>query len=114
LEPHEATDTHEWNATPTEQLFGDLAALREELLARTGALRETVAGFVDERPLATVAIAFAVGWLLSGALVSRTTGRFLKLGTRLFLGSLVKQAIAAGGLGALAAMVPERRKPATP
>jgi ElaB/YqjD/DUF883 family membrane-anchored ribosome-binding protein len=92
----------------SEQLMGNFTELREMVAERTEELRETVTNFVQERPLASVGIAFGVGYLLSGALYSRTTGRLLGLGSRFLIGALLKQAIAGGGLGALAAMVPER------
>src|SRR5262249_32112731 len=44
---------------------------------------EPLAGFIQERPLAAVGIAFGVGYLLAGGLFSRTTGRLLGLGWRL-------------------------------
>jgi hypothetical protein len=91
-----------------EQLLGDLDHLREAITQRTGEIRDGVNAFVKERPITAVAIGFGVGWLLSGALYSRTTGRLLGLGTRFVLGALVKQAVAGGGLGALATLVPER------
>jgi hypothetical protein len=92
----------------SEQLRGNLGELREMVAERTEQIRETVTGFVQERPIAAVGIAFGVGWILSGALVSKTTGRLLGLGTRFLLGAVVKQAIAGGGLGALATMIPQR------
>jgi hypothetical protein len=90
-----------------EQLLGDLGELRDRVAERTEQLRESVTSFVQERPITSVGIAFGVGYLLSGALVSRTTGRLLGLGTRILFGALLKQVIAGGGLGALWAMVPE-------
>lgn len=44
---------------------------------------EPLAGFIQERPLAAVGIAFGVGYLLAGGLFSRTTGKLLGLGWRL-------------------------------
>ncbi len=44
---------------------------------------EPLAGFIQERPLAAVGVAFGVGYLLAGGLFSRTTGRLLGLGWRL-------------------------------
>ena len=44
---------------------------------------EPVAGFIQERPLAAIGIAFGVGYMLAGGLFSRTTGRLLGLGWRL-------------------------------
>jgi hypothetical protein len=92
----------------SDQVMGNLGELRDLIAERTEHVRDAVTSFVQERPLASVAIGFGVGWILSGAMVSRTTGRVLGLGTRFLIGALVKQVIAGGGLGALAAMVPER------
>jgi hypothetical protein len=92
----------------SDQLMGNLGELRDVIAERTEHIREAVTSFVQERPITSVAIGFGVGYVLSGALVSRTTGRIFGLGTRFLIGALVKQVIAGGGLGALAAMVPER------
>jgi hypothetical protein len=92
----------------SEQLLNNLDNLRDAVLKRTGEIQETVGGFVRERPLTSLAIGFGVGYLLSGALYSRTTGRLLGLGSRFLLGALAKQMLAGGGLGALASLIPER------
>ena len=85
-----------------EQLMGDLEMLREAVTQRGEAIRSTVTGFVNEHPLAAGGAAFGIGYLLSGALYSRTTGRLLGVGARFLLGALAKQVLAGGGLGALA------------
>jgi len=65
----------------------------EELTEQVSQVRETIAAFVDEHPLAAVGLAFGAGYVVAGGLVSRTTGRLFKLGTRLALGAVVRQAL---------------------
>jgi hypothetical protein len=79
--------------------------VRRELSERTQELRDTIASFVDERPLQAVGIAFAAGYLLSGALFSRTTARIAGLGGRVMVGGLVRQLIAGIGPGMLLAAI---------
>jgi len=95
-------------AHASDQLAGDFAELREAIMQRTDELRQTVGNFVHERPIASVGIAFGLGYVLSGAIYSRTTARLVGLGTRFLIGALVKQVVAGGGLGALAAMASEQ------
>jgi ElaB/YqjD/DUF883 family membrane-anchored ribosome-binding protein len=54
---------------------------------------EPIAAFVQERPLAAVAAAFGVGYLLGGGLFTRTTGRLIGLGWRLGGMALAKQVL---------------------
>ncbi len=75
--------------------------LRDELSQRTQEIRDTVYGYVDEHPLAAVGIAFGVGYLLSGALFSRTTFKAASLGGRFVLGSVLKNLVAGVGPGML-------------
>ena len=51
----------------------------------------------------SVGIAFGVGYLLSGALFSRTTLKAATIGGRFALGGLVKQLVAGIGPGLMAA-----------
>jgi len=44
---------------------------------------EPLAGFIQERPIVAVGIAFGVGYLLAGGLFSRASGRLLGIGWRL-------------------------------
>jgi ElaB/YqjD/DUF883 family membrane-anchored ribosome-binding protein len=75
--------------------------LRDELTQRTQEIRDTVYGYVDEHPLAAVGIAFGVGYLLSGALFSRTTFKVASLGGRFVLGGVLKNLVAGIGPGML-------------
>jgi hypothetical protein len=88
-----------------EQLLGDLDMLRDAVAQRAEEVRDQVTGFVNEHPYAAMGAAFGIGYLLSGALVSRTTGRLLGFGTRFLVGTLVKQMIAGGALDAVASSV---------
>jgi hypothetical protein len=76
---------------------------REQLGDRVQEIRETVTNFVDAKPLAAVGIAFGVGYLLSGALFSRTTFKAASIGGRFALGGLLKQLVAGIGPGMIAA-----------
>lgn len=89
----------------TDRLREDFDLLREAVAQRTEDVRQSFTTFVDEHPLAAVGVAFGAGYLLSGALYSRTTGRLLGFGARMLLGAAVRSAIAMGGLGALASIV---------
>lgn len=82
--------------------------VREELGDRVQEIRETVGNYVDAHPLAAVGIAFGVGYLLSGALFSRTTFKAASLGGRFALGGLFKQLVAGIGPGILAAAMSGR------
>jgi hypothetical protein len=82
--------------------------LRAELGDRVQEIRETVTNYVDAHPLASVGIAFGVGYLVSGALFSRTTFKVARLGGRFALGGFLKQLVAGIGPGILAAALGER------
>lgn len=77
--------------------------VREELGERVQEIRETVTNYVDANPLAAVGIAFGVGYLLSGALFSRTTFKAASIGGRFALGGLLRQLVAGIGPGMIAA-----------
>ena len=77
--------------------------VREELGERVQEIRETVTNYVDAHPIAAVGMAFGVGYLLSGALFSRTTFKAASLGGRFALGGFLKQLVAGVGPGILAA-----------
>lgn len=92
-----------------EQLRGDFEMLRQVVTEKTDQIRNTVGTFVDEHPIAAVGAAFGIGYLLSGALYSKTTGRLLGFGTRFLVGALLKQAVAGGGLGLLTSLVGDQQ-----
>jgi len=88
-----------------------LDEVREELGARVQEIRETITNYVDAHPLAAVGIAFGAGYLLSGALFSRTTFRAATIGGRLAFGGLLKQVLAGIVPGLLAgALSPSRSR----
>ncbi len=83
----------------TKRVGDNLKEIREELGERARQVRDAVGEYVDANPLASVGIAFGVGYLLSGALFSRTTFRAAHLGARFALGGLVRQIVAGIGPG---------------
>lgn len=68
-----------------ERFRGDLRMLRDVADQRTQDLLAGVRGFVEERPLTSLAAAFGIGFALSGGLVSKPTMRVIGLATRLYL-----------------------------
>lgn len=92
-----------------KQRVGDnFEEIRAQLSERTQELRETISNYVDAKPLAAVGIAFGVGYLLSGALFSRTTFKAAAFGGRFALGGVLKQLIAGVGPGLIAAVMSGR------
>ena len=75
--------------------------VREELGERVQEIRDTVSNYVEAHPLHAVGIAFGVGYLLSGALFSRTTFKAASIGGRFALGGFLKQLVAGIGPGIL-------------
>ena len=87
-----------------KQRVGDnFDEVREELGDRVQEIRDTVTTYVDAHPIASVGIAFGVGYLLSGALFSRTTLKAATIGGRFALGGFLRQLVAGVGPGILAA-----------
>jgi hypothetical protein len=60
-----------------------LGELGRALSDRRQGVVEPVADFIQERPLAAAAAAFAVGYVLAGGVFSRLTGHAIGLGWRL-------------------------------
>ena len=92
----------------SQQVAENFDELRAELGDRVQEIRETVTSYVDAHPMASVGIAFGVGYLISGALFSRTTFKVAKLGGRFALGGFLKQLVAGIGPGILLAALGER------
>jgi len=82
-----------------EQLFDEIQAVREQVGERAAEIRRTVMTLADEHPLLTVGAAFGVGYLLSGAIYSRTTARLIGVGARLLFGAVLKDALASTVMG---------------
>ena len=77
--------------------------VREELGERVHEIRETIFNYVDAHPVASIGMAFGVGYLLSGALFSRATFKAASIGGRFALGGFLKQLVAGIGPGLIAA-----------
>ena len=92
----------------TANVVENFDELRAALGDRVQEIRDTVENYVDAHPLPSIGIAFGVGYLLSGALFSRTTFRVAKLGGRFALGGFLKQLIAGIGPGLISAALGER------
>jgi hypothetical protein len=58
-------------------LFTAFTRSKEDLSGRLG-------GFLHERPIASVAIAFGIGYVLAGGVFSRATSRLLAIGARIY------------------------------
>jgi hypothetical protein len=86
----------------SERVAEDVSELAHAARERSADVVRSVGAFIDEHPLASVGIAFGVGYVLSGALFSRATMRVLGLGGRVAIGGLLKTMMAGGGLGFLA------------
>jgi hypothetical protein len=80
----------------------DLGLLADTIGHQASEVRRVIQEFVDERPLTAVGLAFGLGYLLSGALVSRTTVRLLAFGGRWVVGRLLRDTVASAGLGLIA------------
>jgi hypothetical protein len=87
--------------------------LRQELGERVQEIRETVSNYVDAHPIASIGIAFGVGYLLSGALFSRTTFKAASIGGRFALGGFLKQLVVGLGPGILAGAMSSARSGAS-
>jgi hypothetical protein len=82
--------------------------LRDAVTERAQQIRDTVTGYVEEKPLAAVGIAFGIGYLLSGALFSRTTFRAAHIGARVAFGAALKQLLLGVGPGLLFGALSQR------
>jgi hypothetical protein len=89
-----------------ERVRDDLERLREAAERRRAQLLGELQRLVAEHPLGAVAAAFGVGYLLSGALLSRTTARVLGIGARIYLGQMVRGGLGEQLLGAFAGEAP--------
>jgi DUF883 C-terminal glycine zipper region len=77
------------------QLIGD--ALRREV----GEIRRAAGDYVEQHPYQAAGAAFALGFLLSGGLISRTTWRSLRFASRFFAIRLLRELVSAAGVGVI-------------
>lgn len=89
-----STGTNPSIGEATAHMRDDVQQLREAAERRGDEVIEQVRSLVDEHPLAAVGAAFGLGYLLSGALVSRTTLRFAVLGARWYAGRMMRDLVA--------------------
>lgn len=82
-DPADSADDNPGVARAARKVGESLGELGRALSDTREGVVEPLAGFIQERPLAAVGIAFGVGYLLAGGLFSRTTGRLLGIGWRL-------------------------------
>ena len=68
----------------SRRLRGDLGDLYAAMSRSQEDLAGRVGGFVRERPYASIAIAFGIGYVLGGGLLSRTSSRLFSIGARLY------------------------------
>src|SRR5687767_11349796 len=67
----------------SRRLRGDLGDLFTAFTRSRDDLSDRIGGFVRERPIASVAIAFGIGYVLAGGVFSRATSRLLAIGMRM-------------------------------
>jgi hypothetical protein len=84
--------------------------MRARLDARSRELRASIQRFVDDNPIGAVGIAFGVGYLLSGALFSRTTFKAASIGGRFILGGFLRELAAGVAPDLLGAFFGEREE----
>jgi hypothetical protein len=78
-----------------EKVKSDLHELRGVAEKRKDELFGELRALVGRHPFASVGAAFGAGYVLSGALLSRTTARAVRLGLRIYLGRLIKSTLGA-------------------
>jgi hypothetical protein len=83
----------------TARISENFQEIRQGIQEKAQEYRASLNAFVDENPLGAVAIAFGLGYLVSGALVSRLTARLVGMGGRIVIGNLLRQAVAGIGPG---------------
>jgi ElaB/YqjD/DUF883 family membrane-anchored ribosome-binding protein len=71
-----------------------LGALADRLAQQTEELRAAIGAYVAENPFTAMAVAFGAGYVLSGALFSRTTARMVGFGGRVIFGNLLRSMVA--------------------
>ena len=79
----------------------DLAELREAADRRRAELLEQARQLMDQHPFLAVGAACGIGYVLSGALFSRLTGRLVLTGARMYLGRMLKDTLGAELFGVM-------------
>ncbi len=80
----------------TSRMRDDFESLREAAMRRREELVGKLRRFIDDHPFAAVGIAFGVGYVLSGALLSRTTAKLLGVGVKAYLGPMLSSMVKGG------------------
>ncbi len=101
----DTSDTRDGLRDQGKKIEQDLSQFGRTVEKRGSELLDNAFSFVREHPYAAVGGAFVAGWILSGALFSRSTAKLFGFGARFIGGALVKQALAGGALGMLAPLV---------
>jgi hypothetical protein len=91
-----------------ERVGDNFEQLKQQFNERRQQFQSALHDFVDENPLRAVAIAFGAGYLLSGALFSRTTFRVAGMGGRMLVGGLIKNLLIGVGPLLMSAMTGQR------
>jgi hypothetical protein len=78
-----------------ERVKRDLGALRGAAERERAQILGEVQRLVDQHPFAAVGVAFAAGYVVSGALLSRATARLVRVGVRMYLGRLLRDTFGA-------------------
>jgi hypothetical protein len=76
-----------------EKVKSDIEELRSAAERSRDALLEDLRKMVDQHPFAAIGVAFAAGYAISGALLSRTTLRAARAGARWYLARMLKERV---------------------
>jgi hypothetical protein len=98
-------------AEMNDRLKEDLSQLTRALRDRKGEIEEAMRRIVDEHPYLSLAAAFAAGYAISGALLSRTTARAIAFGGRVVIARVLKELFAGAALGLATSGEAQRRDP---
>ena len=74
----------------SRRLRDDLGVFFEAFTRSKGDLSTRIGAFLHDRPIASVGIAFGIGYVLAGGVFSKTTSRLLRIATRVGAVSLAR------------------------